>query len=330
MSVIKMVLSIIILFCVVTILSCSTSEAIEEVEQESLLATSDMIVINEIASTGDYEFIELHNTMDISVVLGSGWVLDDDGAEYEDGARVFVVPEGLIIPAKGFLILCPFMEDDVNTILNNKSIPDDAIIIQSFSINNSDTINLYFNEEVIDSISWKNDVNTIGRNHEQNLEVSRLLIPTPGDENTEEFISNYSSTIVINEINSSGDDYIELFNAGEVTYNFGDGIWTLEDIMKNPFITIPNDITLLPNDFLVIYPNRKSSQISYNDKLFSFDSVDRFGLGGGDSIYLRRNGEIIEYHEWNQHVNSAGRYPDGSEKWVNDLKLTFGSENEMN
>ncbi len=330
MSIKKIFTCIMFLFCIIFILSCGTTSPIIASIPIYPIADEGTLIINEAASTGAYEFVELYNTLDYAVKLGKGWVLDDNGAEYNDGARVFNVPQDLIIPANGYLLLCPYITSDVNIVLNNVSIPNEAVLEKSFSLNNRDTIKLYYEEKLVDTISWKNDVNSIGRVAGEDSEISKLLIPTPGSMNSVEPIFSLPVQILINEVNTSGNDYIELINGGNEVFSFNDAVWTLEDIQKSVRIIIPASITIEPNGFLVVYPNKKPPQLSNAEDTYSMSSSERFGLGSNDTVILRRNGEIVDCYSWDKHVASAGRYPDGSEEWYTNLKQTIGYENKLN
>jgi len=294
-------------------LACSTESLIsEEQVQKSRFAQDHMVVINEIASTGKFEFIELANLMDYPIKLREGWTLDDNGAHYLEGSQAFFIPEGTIIPAKGYLLICPFVEEDATEVLNNPLIPESALLDFSFTINNVDTINLYRGIQLIDSISWDSDVNSIGRKEEQPSQITKLLKPTPGFSNICELMIDIEPPIVINEICSFGLEYIEIYNTSDEDYQFNDANWKLEDIQKNKSITILAEAVVAGKGFLVLYSIKG----------------ENFSLGSNDTLYLLRDGEIVDYLSWNRHVNSIGRFPDGGESWVYDMPKTIGSENQ--
>jgi len=328
MKLFNLFLIYIIIICFGLVISCSTTILLEEPEINISLADKNMVVINEVASIGEYEFIELYNTMDYPIKLGEGWVLDDNGENYIDGSRALNVPKGTIIPRNGYLVICPFEEKDANEVLNNINIPETALLDISFSINNEDTINLYHGIQLVDTITWETDVNSIGRRSKAPFEVTPLLKPTPGFENISELQSNADFGIIINEINSSGDDYIEIFNKSDHDFSFSKGEWTLEDIQKKNHIFIPSEIIIESKGFLIIYPAKKTLEIIAMGNNFMLENTDSgYKLGSSDSVFLRKDGVIIDSQSWSNHVNSAGRYPDGGGDWVYIMSQTAGLPN---
>lgn len=105
------------------------------------------VVINEIRSTPNPDFVELYNTTDGDVDLSS-WKLIDDGV-IEDA---FVFPAGTILPANGFLVV------------EGEGSPESTPLELPFGLGGSDQVRLYGPcGDLIDSHSWTSHVNTARR-----------------------------------------------------------------------------------------------------------------------------------------------------------------------
>lgn len=297
---------------------------------EYVVAQPGMIRINEVASAGVYDFIELKNITDEYVLLGAGWVLDNTELTLDKTPAVLKIPAGVLFPPRGFLLVCPFEEADAQTVLNNELIPSKALLDISFSMGDGEEIVLYYNQEIVDSFSWEGHVNSAGImiSENQEVEVFYLLSPTPGYENTYELMEINRSGLIINEINSRGNDFIELFNAGETAIDFGSGKWTIFDITKTNRIPIPNTIVLDPGSFITIFPKESTyePESESNSLILVSDAITGFGLGSADSVFLQKNKQIIDYRSWNEHVESAGFIPE-SEEWSDMLIPTPGKVN---
>ncbi|MCF7944776.1 MAG: lamin tail domain-containing protein [Spirochaetia bacterium] len=277
-------------------------------------ALPEFIVINEAASQGEYDFIELLNLSSEAAVFSSGWFLDDDKKGYDDGNSSFVIPEGTVIEGNGYLLICPFSPDNAKDVLNNKHIPRTALCDISFSLGSSDEVNLYFREELADSVSWDSDVNSYGRSPDNVQDFSHLLIRTPGKENKKEklYTSGPEANLTINEICSVDEDYVELYYSGDSVLKMEEGTWFLEDIDKQRDISLPS-ATVSPGSFILIYTQKGSHDL---------------GLGRKDSVFLRFKDSIVDYCRWNEHVDSYGSYPDGS-KDRGPMDKTPGSANSI-
>ncbi len=110
------------------------------------------------------EWIELYNPLSTSVDL-SGYIIDDVSG---GGSSPFIIPEGTIIPAKGFLV---FYQSTTGIYLNNGGDevnfinPDGNIILDSYTYSYSS-----------DDISW-------GRSSESSNIWTTFNSPTPGNSN---------------------------------------------------------------------------------------------------------------------------------------------------
>jgi hypothetical protein len=108
-------------------------------------------------------------------------------------------------------------------------------------------------------------------------------------ENTITKSSNSSYGVVINEINykSSDDfnpeDWVELHNPTNKTIAIG--LWTLKDDNDGHEFTIPENIILSANDFIVICNTADAFETLFPE-VNNFIGDLGFGLGGGDQVRL--------------------------------------------
>ncbi len=293
---------------ILVMLGCETTRQPEEVvPAESVVvvpdpipASPELVVINEAASIGDYEFIELFSLSEAPLVFSDGWVLSDDGKGYEDGDIPFVIPEGTEMAPYGYLLICPFSAEDAKSVLNDKDLPADALCDISFSLGDSDSVTLYYGTMVVDSLSWTSDVNSAGRVEDGFPELSTMLRPTPGRANRPEGIDD-DTGILINEICSKGDDYVELINAGTKAFTFQPNSWYLEDARKKRDIMIAGGLRLKPGEVHLIYTGQ---------------AADPLKLGSADTVILRHGDDMVDWYAWSEHVESIGRDPDDVGTWT--------------
>ncbi|AUX42512.1 uncharacterized protein SOCE26_039450 [Sorangium cellulosum] len=122
-------------------------------------------------------------------------------------------------------------------------------------------------------------------------------------------------TVVINEVSSSGSDFVELYNAGGETVDLGG--WTLTDNDPTHTFVLPAETTLAAGGFLVIEGESGSGPLRLS-----------FGLGSGDSAILYTpGGAVADEHTWASHVATASRCPDGAGAFVAPTPATPGAAN---
>ncbi len=311
----KLYISILVISTLVLFLSCETP--IPTVKQvipvlAPIPARPELVVINEVASAGDYEFVELFNLSPAPLIFSSGWVISDNGKGYEDGDTPFVIPEGVSIDAYGYLVICPFSEEDSKSVLNDSDLPPEALCDISFSIGSEDSVTLYYDNTVVDALSWNSDVNSYGRVSDGLPELSNMLNATPGSANKAESTTDEYS-IRINEICSKGDDYVEIINIGELRYLFEPNSWYIEDVRKKRDIKIESGFKLKPGEVYVIYTG---------------EAADPLKLGSSDTVILRHKDEVVDWYSWSEHVQSIGRDPDDTDLWV-VMGKTPGEVNQL-
>jgi hypothetical protein len=131
--------------------------------------------------------------------------------------------------------------------------------------------------------------------------------------------------LVINEIVAAspdgGNDWIELYNAGEYSVNLQDYYIVDNNIERDPF-PLP-DITLDPNDFFLLLATEEEPE----------DGSDYvpFRLGADDSLTLYWGLAIVDVLDWEEGQApggcSYGRFPDGTGV-LSTLRPTPGKVNK--
>ncbi len=295
--------------------------------KESVVAYPEMIVINEVASAGIFDFIELHNVTSSMIIFDNDlWSLIDDKEGIADGDLPVVIPRGTTISEYGYLLIAPYKVQVLDARVP-KGIPKDALAVKSFALGSVDSVTLLYDRHIVDAIAWKTSINTLGRDPEDSARFTDQLVPTPGTVNVKDTMYTGSLPIVINEVCSKGLDYIELYNEADTPYTFEDGLWTLHDIGRKDKFTIPGGITIASHGFITIYPDFIRLPLSAGKNSYAATSGNRFGLGGKDSVFLRYRGAVVDRIQWLDHVASLGRFPDGSDNWDIQLRLTPGRAN---
>jgi hypothetical protein len=140
--------------------------------------TDSALVINEVRSTGDFDYIELYNTTDSDyTVSGTDWtVLDSD-----DTHTPVTIPDGTVIAAHGFLVIMP----DTSTPVDGA--PEAILAAEGadFGLGKGDTARLFYQGNMVDSYTITDGVhaNSAGRLPDGGAWSSTDLFATPGESN---------------------------------------------------------------------------------------------------------------------------------------------------
>lgn len=288
---------------------CATSPQQRAVGKEA--AKPEYLVINEIASDGDYEFVELFNTSGNRLEFSGDWYIIDENRSGSEDERPLIIPEGTSMEPYGHLLLCPAVEKDIAEVLNDKDLPPGALCDISFSLSSHDSVSLYQGDLLVDTLSWATDMNSYGRVADGLPELSADLMPTPGTVNrTDQFITAEPS-LLINEVNSRGEDYIELINTSEGSLVIEAETWSLEDVSRRDSYFLPAQV--VPAGGILLLSETDSQGFSLR-------------LGSSDTVTLRVSGTIADRISWSEHVNSLSRNPDGEGSW-DEASLSPGKAN---
>ena len=266
------------------------------------------IVINEIESDDPEkgsDWVEITNIGTEAVNI-SGWYLTDDkGAERKTEGKTTALPEGTVLKPGEFLVL----EETVNF---------------DFGFGKADTAILY-NEsgEQMDSYAYTSVAEgTWSRQQDGSFADAKA---TKGAANATPSASKPTtpetkSSLVLNEINSSPDDWVELMNTGAEPLDISG--YELRDNSDDHRWRFPDNSTIKAGELLVV--DAKSSGLVYDDqsKKFTENTFESaIGIGSGDSIRLYdKEGKLLDEYSWTEHAAydgdaakaSYGRYPDGT------------------
>ncbi|HON08256.1 MAG TPA: lamin tail domain-containing protein, partial [Verrucomicrobiota bacterium] len=227
------------------------------------------IMINEfLILPSSQAFIELYNHSTNSVNLSGAKITASRGALFDTNAsNALIIPQGTIIPPRGFITLTPF---------NLNLDPSGGRI---YLINPSLT-------RIIDAIEYKGQMAGVssGRYPDGYYDISLLSSPTPGTNNT----AIWRSDIIINEImykpisGNNDDEFIELYNRGTNTISL-DG-WKFTDGIT---FKLPTNAIIKPGGYIVAGKNI----VNLFSKYQQLNSSNTFGNYSGS---LANKGEHIE------------------------------------
>ena len=208
-------------------------------------------------------------------------------------------------------------------------IPDGALVAASFRLGATDRIALYRENLLVDEFVWDMDANSLGR-YPDGSRLTRDLVPTPGGPNQLETFSSRDRGLVINEIRTRGNDYVELYNRSDRPLAIETGAWTLQDIRKGleSTVVLPGSAVVPPKGFYVVYPDRPTVP-EEGVAPGSVYAAQVFGLGARDALFLRYRGEIVDRVYWSGHQQSGGRYPDGEPDVWASMAETPGKPNRQ-
>ena len=270
------------------------------------LRETNTILINEVESndaTGGNDWIEIINTGTTDVNIGGWYITDDKGSQRVDEASTFPLPADTVLKAGAVLVL----EDTVNF---------------DFGLGKADTVTLYNADgEIMDAYSWTaNAAGTYSRTDSGEFVDQE---PTKGAVNIVIPPVPKTDALVINEVNSSPDDWVELMNIGDTVIELAG--WEIRDNSDDHRWQFSESTTLAPGALLLIKAD--SAGLVYDDSTNTYVSGvfdEAIGIGSGDSVRLYdMSGTLKDSYSWTEHANingdesaSWGRYPDGTGDFV--------------
>lgn len=141
--------------------------------------------------------------------------------------------------------------------------------------------------------------------------------------------------LVINEINSAPDDWVELMNLGTGELNLSG--YEIRDNSNDHRFKFSDGTKLETGELIVVEANTQG--LIYDDQANIYipgEFQEAIGFGSGDSIRLYdREGILLDEYSWTTHASyegdesiaSLGRYPDGTGSFLL-TKETKGTTNE--
>lgn len=259
------------------------------------------VLLNEVESNdadGGNDWVEIINTGDEDVDISGWYITDNKGAKRLEKNKTYPLAEGTVLKPGQLLVL----EEGIHF---------------DFGLGKEDSVTLYNAAgEEVDFYSWSGHASGSYSRNEKGEFVDQE--PTKGTPNKVEPEVETENTVLINEVNSSPDDWVELINMGDKPVSL-DG-WELRDNSDDHRWVFPDGTTLDSQELLLVKADTKG--LVYDDQAGkyvegNFDSA--IGIGSGDSIRLYNNkGVLLDSHSWTEHANingdesaSWGRYPDG-------------------
>lgn len=287
-------------------------------------APSSTIVINEVRSTGEYDYIELYNTDSSDFTFAAGeWVIKDS-----DDDHVVTVSGGTIIPANGFLLVLPGKS------VLPANLPTESVLAatgEDFGLGKGDTARLFHNNTLVDSFTTPSGIHadTLGRFGDGGAWSALAQSATPANTNAYAAISADPSDLVINEVRSTGDfDYVEIYNSGDASYTFLTDEWVLKDSDDTHSFTIPAGTRIEAKGFLTLLPDDATVPTGAPAQSVA-NTADTFGIGKGDSARLYYKTSLIDAYTIavGVHAQSDGRFPDGGAWSTTTLVPSPGMKN---
>ncbi|MGI6216117.1 MAG: lamin tail domain-containing protein [Coriobacteriales bacterium] len=270
------------------------------------------VAINEVDSQPD-DWFELMNTGTQAVDV-SGYEVRDNSDDHR-----IKIADGTTIGAGGYLLI-----DGNTTVMvydDTTSTYSSDTFANAFGLGSGDSVRLYdASENILDTYSWTEhaaiggDTSTAAYGRYPNGTGSWMTLkPTPGAANT------YTCPVVINEVNASGQDWVELANPTDSEIDIS-GI-VMKDSKDSHSYTIPDGTTIAAGGYYVMYNTEGLT-----------DEGFKFGLGGsGDEVRLFQDGELIASVSWSvESKTTLGLYPDmtGTE-YKDTSKATPGAANDF-
>jgi hypothetical protein len=254
------------------------------------------LFINEVVSapsSSGVDFIEIYNDENRIVDI-SGFVLQDDKGEAEQ----FVIPQGVSIPAKGFIVF----EQGAAFGFGLSSSGDVVIFLEA-------------DGKLIDEITTPDFGTEKGKSYARTAdggsEWKIFDLPTKGHGNTEAGDievppGNSTLKLYINEISTNGankaDDWVEFYNGEEVPVDMT-GYKLYDDGGLGKAFTFPKGATIAPGSYLICT-----------------EAAFHFGLAkGGDKLtLLNSEGEQVDHVDIPAlgENETYGRSSDGADTWT--------------
>ncbi|MDD3362751.1 MAG: lamin tail domain-containing protein [Hespellia sp.] len=286
------------------------------------LSLTNTVFINEIESCDPNkgnDWIEIMNTGETDVDISGWFVSDSKGLENLTDGSTQQIAENTVIAAGAVMVL----EENVDF---------------NFGLGKEDTAGLYDgNSQLLDSYAWTGHANGTyarvpdgtGAFVDQEATKGQLNSTTggagEGGGNTGEGGENTGTgKLVINEINSAPDDWVELMNAGTADLDVSG--YEIRDNSDDHRFKIAAGTTVKAGELLLIKDTTAGDVYDNTSQTYlSGDFQGAIGIGSGDSIRIYdAQGVPLDEYTWTEHASyngqdseaSYGRYPDGTGEFV--------------
>ena len=287
-----------------------TKGAANIVQTDDVPTATSNLTINEVNSSPD-DWVEIINTGSDALNL-TGWEIRDNSDDHR-----WQFPVGTMIEAGALLLV---KADTVGLVFDDSTDTyAEGVFDEAIGIGSGDSIRLYDADgNLADSHTWTEHANVNGDESASwgrypDGTGSYVLMPeTPGATN-----GWYAPNVVINEVESNGDDtdWVEVYNAGTSAVDIS-GWYLFDDdpVGHAAEITPVAAGTILnPGAFYV----------------FDTNTHFTFGLGKADSVTsYNADGVAIDTFAWEAHAEGVyARIPDGTGEFVDFETATKGKAN---
>jgi hypothetical protein len=317
-----------IIVFLVTIIQFTYAENIKKFE-------FSMIRINEIRSTGLYDYIEIYNNSPYIIRFPKGWFILNHEIDYNNA---IMLPENTLLEPGKFLLILPNVFSVPDEI--SKNIP--VITADNNSgfdlVDNGEVRLIYWSnnqETLVDIFGWGGASDSWGYYPDGSTNLFSSLVNTPGEPNVVR--NNYSNppTLIISEVQTKGSpdfpyDYVEIYNFGSLPV-LCNGI-SITNNVGSPVISLPENIVIEPGGFALIVPNEFDldlfSEFEIDNIILAESNRTTFGLKKNDEVRLLFFGSVLDCRSWGDyHLLSGGIVMSPPYIWSNDLIPTPGYAN---
>ena len=280
---------------------------------QSVLAeelSSNTIFINEVESNdaaGGNDWIEIINAGKSEIDISGWFVSDDKGLENLESGETKRIADNTILGAGEVLVLEETVDFD-------------------FGLGKADTANLYNKEnQQIDTYTWRAHAKGTYSRIPDGVGEFVDKEPTKGklnQTNEEEQPGESGSAkgkLVINEINSAPDDWVEVMNIGTEDMDISN--FEIRDNSDDHRFKLLEGTIVKAGELFLVRDNTLGQVYEKTGEYVSGEFQEAIGIGSGDSIRIfDKNGVLLDEYSWTEHASyggndsaaSYGRYPDGT------------------
>lgn len=281
----------------------------------------DKIVINEIESNDpvtDIDWVEIINTGESDVDISGWFITDNKDLERLEKKEEWRIADGTILKAGEVYVI------------------EHSEVLDNLSLGKEDTVALYdSSNKLLDTFSYTGHAaGTYSRVPDGTGEFVDQA-STKGALNIVEEEEKPKFNLLINEVNSSPDDWVEFINLGTEEMDISG--YEIRDNSDDHRWKFPEGTKIQSGALLVV--DAKENGKVYDDQTDTYATgtfETAIGIGSGDSIRLYDNdGNLLDECSWTEHASydgdaaraSIGRYPDGTGAF-GLVKETKGTQND--
>lgn len=308
-------------------------------------STGALLVINEFMASSDYgpvdengdhdDWIEIYNAGDETVDIGGMYITDN--LEEPMTSQIPVTDPALTTIEPGdFIVLWADKEPEQGILhLDDVKLSGSGEQIGIVDVDGSTFLDsLTYGEQTTD-ISYGRMAD--GEDNWEYFGMGYTSMPSPGAANgsgdtpeaifiINEFLASNDSTYA--DENGDYDDWIEIYNAGNIPGDIG-GMYVTDDLtaLMTSMIptTNPDSTTINPGEYLILWADKEAEQ-----GILHLDDVKLSGDGEDIGLVAADGTTIIDSYTFGAQTTdiSEGRMPDGGDTWQFFTTPTPGAANQ--